>query len=227
MHRSDIISSSYQNLVACIMQTMTTDPYRSYLSQHLTSARLQHSLGVMQVMDALAPIYGIDPTAARLAGLVHDAAKELTPAQMIEIARVMHFPLNDPGDSDPLYLHGPCSAHIASHEMGINDPLILEAISRHSYVGDGPVQSPVFCWCLRFADMLEPGRDWHDVRSNLQPLIFAGQMGQAAYELMEWLVPFLESMNIIPHPSQRALRRKLAQLFANGANGVNNDQLPV
>ena len=214
MHRSDIILSSYQNLVAYIMQTMTIDPYLSYLTQHLTPARIQHSLGVMQVMEQLAPIYELNPTTARLAGLAHDAAKELPPPQMIEIARMMHFPLNDPSDCDPLYLHGPCSAYVASHEMGVNDPLILEAIFRHSYVGDGPVQSPVFCWCLRFADMLEPGRDWHDVRSSLQPLIFADQMGQAAHELMEWLVPFLESMNIFPHPSQRALRWKLAQLFA-------------
>ena len=142
------------------MQTMTIDPCLAYLTHHLSPARMQHSLGVMQVMKQLTPIYGLDPTAAQLAGLTHDAGKELSQIQMLEIAQVTHIPLNEPSDSDPLYLHGPCSAYVASHEMGINEPLILEAIFRHSYVGDGPVQSPVFCWCMRFADMLEPGRDW-------------------------------------------------------------------
>jgi predicted HD superfamily hydrolase involved in NAD metabolism len=203
------------------------EPYYSYLTQRLSQARLQHSLGVMQVMDALAPLYGLDPAAAHIAGLVHDAGKELPMLRMVEIAQVMNFPLDDPGNRDPLYLHGPCSAYVVQHEMGINDPLVLEAIFRHSYVGNGTVQSPVFCWCLRFADMLEPGRDWDDLRQRIQPLVFAGQMGEAAHEMMNWLIPFLNNLEVIPHPSQRVLQRKLALLFTGGIEEVPNDQLPV
>lgn len=209
---------------------MDFDPYLAYLTQRLTPARLQHSLGVMQVMDMLAPIYGLDPIAAHIAGLAHDAGKELPLAQMEAIARTLHLPQHHPSDHDPLYLHGPCSAYVAQHEMGITDPLVLEAIYRHSYVGNGPARSPVFCWCLRFADMLEPGRDWHAQRALLQPLVFAGRMGEASLALMDWLVPFLEGLGVTPHPSQRALQRQLAQLFAAGASGasaVPNDRLPV
>ena len=209
------------------MQTMNFDPYHAYLAQHLSPARLQHSLGVMQVMDALTLVYGLNPAAAHIAGLVHDAGKELPMERMVEIAQAMNFPLDDPSDRDPLYLHGPCSAYVAQHEMGINDPLVLEAIFQHSYVGYGTVQSPVFCWCLRFADMLEPGRDWDDLRERLQPLVFDGQMGEAAHEMMNWLLPFLESIDVIPHPSQRLLQHKLALLFADEATGMPNDQLPV
>jgi HD superfamily phosphohydrolase YqeK len=154
----------------------------------------------MQVMGAFAPVYGLDPAAAYIAGLAHDAGKELPLARMLSIAQAIQFPLDNPGDRDPLYLHGPCSAYVAQHEMGINDPLVLEAIFRHSNVGNGLVQSPVFCWCLRFAVMLEPRRDWHDLQDRLQPLVFAGRMGEAAHELMDWLLPFLESMDVIPNP---------------------------
>jgi len=206
---------------------MNDTPYLAYLTQHLSPGRLQHSLGVMDVMDALAPIYGLDPAAAHLAGLAHDAGKELPLKRMLEIAQAVNFPLATPCDQDPLYLHGPCSAYVAQHEMGIADPLALEAIFRHSYVGDGAPRSPVFCWCLRFADMLEPGRDWEAARNHLRPIIFAGRLGQAAHEMMVWLIPFLESVGATPHPAQRALQRKLADLFANGKNGVPNDQLPV
>jgi predicted HD superfamily hydrolase involved in NAD metabolism len=209
------------------MQTMAIDPYLTYLTQHLTPARLEHSLGAMQVMDTLAPLYGLEPVAAHIAGLVHDVGKELPLAQMVSIAQEIHFPLDEPVNRDPLYLHGPCSAYVAQHELGIEDPLVLEAIFRHTYVEDGSVQSPVFCWCLRFADMLEPGRDWQDLRDLLKPLVFGGRMGEAARALMDWLLPFLESKQVIPHPTQRTLQRKLAQLCASGAIIVTNDQLPV
>jgi len=212
---------------AGIILCMSDEPYLSILSRQLSPARLKHSLGVMQVMDELAPIYGLDPVAAHFAGLLHDAGKELLLPEMLSIANAMGFPLSHPSDRDPLYLHGPVSAYVAQHELDIDDPLILEAIFRHSYVGDGQAQSPVFCWCLRFADMLEPGRDWQDLRQRMQPLIFAGQMGQAAHHLMDWLVPFLESVGEQPHPYQRELQRQLAVIYADGATGVPNEQLPV
>lgn len=189
-------------------------PHYAYLKARLSPARLQHSLGVMQVMADLAPIYGLDPSAARLAGLAHDAGKELTDAQMLEIAGRMHLPLEHPSDRHPLYLHGPCSAYVAEHAMGITDPLIVEAIAHHAYMLEGPARSPVFCWCLRFADLLEPGRDWDDMRSRTQPLIYGGKMTEAALELVEWLVPFLESVGVTPHPRQVALRGRIAAYLA-------------
>ena len=143
---------------------MTFDSYHEYLTGHLSPSRRQHSLGVMQVMEELASVYGLDPKAAQIAGLLHDAGKEFPLSRMISIAGTLGYPLIHPQDRDPLYLHGPASAYVAQHELGIDDPLILEAIFRHSYVGDGPVQSPVFCWCLRFADILAPSHDWLGMR---------------------------------------------------------------
>ena len=210
-----------------IIQPMTFDAYHEFLTGHLSPSRRQHSLGVMQVMEELAPIYGLDPTAAQIAGLLHDAGKELTLPEMLAIADTMDFPLIHPADRDPLYLHGPASAYVAQHELDIDDPLILEAIYRHSYVEDGPAQSPVFCWCLRFADMLEPGRDWDELRQQMRPLIFAGQVGQAAHCLMDWLVPFLESVGENPHPYQRELQRQLAELYESSSVGLPNHDLPV
>lgn len=206
---------------------MTFDPYLAYLSQHLTHERLQHSLGVAQVMDELAPLYNLDPLAAHITGLVHDAGKELPLADMLSIAQALQFPVDDSRDRDPLYLHGPCSAYVAQHEMGINHPLVLEAIFRHTYVGNGQAQSPVFCWCVRFADMLEPGRDWVDLRDSLRPLVFAGLLGEAAHTLMDWMLPFLERIDVIPHASQWELQHKLRLLYDHGMADIPNNQIPV
>ena len=45
-------------------QTLTAR-YTPFLEQVLTPSRLQHSLGVMQVMQELTPIYALDPEKAR------------------------------------------------------------------------------------------------------------------------------------------------------------------
>jgi predicted HD superfamily hydrolase involved in NAD metabolism len=206
---------------------MLDEPFIAHLGSQLSPARLKHSLGVMQVMDDLAPIYGLDTRKAHLAGLLHDAGKELPLDRMLSIAAEMNYPLVHPADRDPLYLHGPASAYVAQHELGITDPLILESIFRHSYVGDGPVLSPVFCWCLRFADLLEPGRDWDEVRDRTLPVILAGQMGKAAWMLMDWLVPFLRSIGVSVHPSQENLHQQLAFIHSAGHSPIPNDQLPV
>lgn len=209
------------------MPVIDFQSYQALLSNHLSPERMQHSLGVMQVMEALAPIYSLDPAAACLAGLAHDAGKELPLERMFAIAKSYGLPLQDATDKDPLFLHGPCSAHLAQQELDISDPLILEAIFRHSYLGNGAVQSPVFCWCLRFADMLEPGRDWQDLRDSIEPLVYSGRMGEAAHAMMDWLIPFLIRIDVTPHPAQVLLQHKLARLYTSGDTATSADQLPV
>jgi predicted HD superfamily hydrolase involved in NAD metabolism len=191
------------------------EPHFTYLEKNLTPARLQHSLGVMAVMAELAPIYGLEPHAARLAGLAHDAGKELPLAQMLEIAERLHLKLAHPADRDALFLHGPASAYVAQHRMGITDPRVLEAIGYHSYMLDGPVQSPAFVWCLRFADLLEPGRDWVDMKQRSAPLVYGGRLAEAAYVLTDWLVPFLEGVGVLSHPRQVRLIEQLREHLAH------------
>ena len=56
---------------------------------------------------------------------------------MIAVDEAMQIMLDGPIDREPLYLHCPYGAYLAQHELGINDPLVLEAISRHSYMVNG------------------------------------------------------------------------------------------
>src|SRR5690242_11239442 len=101
--------------------------YLAYLQNVLTPGRLQHSLGVMQVMGDLATIYEFDRDQALLAGLLHDAAKELTPDQYEPIVQQAGIEFHDPCERDyNLYLHGPVGAFYVQKELGVSDPIILE-----------------------------------------------------------------------------------------------------
>jgi len=66
---------------------MRVDRYLSFLDQVLTPRRFQHSLGVMQVMEELSKVYALDRDTAVLIGLLHDAAKDLAPAQQMALVK--------------------------------------------------------------------------------------------------------------------------------------------
>lgn len=218
-------SSSFSDLD--IITFMNIDQCVKTIEGQLTPARFQHSLGVMRSMQELALIYQLESGAAALAGLVHDAGKELSQIQMEDIARRIGLSLECDEDRDPLFLHGPVSAYVAEHHLGVDDPLVLEAIFRHSYMGEGLAASPEFCWCLRFADFVEPGRGWDEAHQRMGPLIYAGKLADSALALLDWLIPFLQGMNIRPHPHQFKLRGEIFEFIKNGPNASTDGKIPV
>jgi hypothetical protein len=62
-----------------------------FLERLLTRSRLQHSLGVMEVMADLAAIYGLDREPAVTAGLLHDAARDLAPKAQLCPSQPLRF----------------------------------------------------------------------------------------------------------------------------------------
>ena len=190
------------------------DDYIAFTERALTPQRFKHSVGVMQVIAELAPIYGLNERTAMAAGILHDIAKEFTPDDILKLANDNNVPLRTAYDRFPLFLHGPVGACYAAQRFGITDAMLLEAISRHSYLGDGIALSPSLCWCLRFADMLEPSRGWEDLKRQLRPSVYSANMGEGAYQLLNWIVPFHEAASLPVHPNISRLARELSKLKA-------------
>lgn len=194
------------------------DPYLPFLQRILTPARLQHSLGVMQVMGELAPIYALDEERALTAGLLHDAAKDLTPAQIEQIIIEAKIEFGHPSERDyVLYLHGPVGAYYVQKELGVSDPFILDAIARHTWITAIEAFESPLVWCLRFADILEPNRNWNetarkirDGEPRLRQAVFAGQLAEAALIQAEILIDFLEDAGKPVHPNYYRVYRELA-----------------
>jgi predicted HD superfamily hydrolase involved in NAD metabolism len=193
--------------------TFDIDECIAFAEQELTPGRFQHSLGVMQVMGELASVYALDESAARVCGILHDAAKELPLDRQLELAEKNNISLNTDYDKHPLFLHGPVGACYIAKELGVADPVVLDAILNHSYFGEGAALSPLLCWCLRFADVLEPSRDWKDIHRQLRPLVYAGNVQEGAYILMKWMIPFHESGSIPVHPNMHRVFHELSTLM--------------
>jgi len=154
----------------------------------------------MEVIGELAGIYGLDRVQAMTAGLLHDAAKDLQPEQMLALAREGGIQFSHPCERLPVYLHAPVGAYWVSRELGITDVLVLDAIATHSYVGDGPGLDRTFAWCLRSADILVPMHKWHGMK-KLKSVVYAGRLEEAALLQCHWLIEYLQGLSVPVHPN--------------------------
>src|SRR5665648_222233 len=129
------------------------DIYVEFLNTVLNEARLKHSLGAMQIMGKLADVYHLDEQRALTAGLLHDAAKDLSPQQWEVVVQKAGIMITCEQDQDYLhYLHGPVSAELVKDRLDIEDSLLLEEIASHTFYGDGQYFNHPLTWCLRFSD---------------------------------------------------------------------------
>ncbi|MGQ0645241.1 MAG: bis(5'-nucleosyl)-tetraphosphatase (symmetrical) YqeK [Elusimicrobiota bacterium] len=138
---------------------MTETDIRRRLSAELSPARLRHTLSVARLAAKLARRHKLDPGRARLAGLLHDCAKEFPGRRLADIARRNRLPV--PGMDFILrrkqygLLHAHVSAWRAAGEFGVRDNAVLRAVERHT-LGAAPM-SP-FDKLLFVADFAAPQR---------------------------------------------------------------------
>lgn len=81
--------------------------------------------------EKLAKIYNADVQTAKLAGLMHDIAKEMTPEQMLKYVKENNIPINEIERINTPILHGKIGADIAKKKYGINEQ-IQKAIEYHT-----------------------------------------------------------------------------------------------
>jgi predicted HD superfamily hydrolase involved in NAD metabolism len=196
-----------------------TARYTAFLEQVLTPSRLRHSLGVAQVMAELAGIYDLDRLQAVTAGLLHDAAKDLLPHQQEQMRQEGHIAIQHPCELDyNIYLHGPVGAYYVARELGIRDAQVLDAIWMHTWCGSGENFEAPLTWCLRFADILDPGRDWdekarrfRDGSPALRELVYRGRLKESALFITSMEIGFFEDNQKPIHPNYFRIR----SLYAN------------
>jgi HD superfamily phosphohydrolase YqeK len=99
-----------------------------------------------------------------------------------------------------VYLHAPLGAYVVYKELGVRDELVLAAIAAHSYVGNGDGFDAPFFWCLRFADLLAPVREWPGME-KLKHTVYAGRMQQAALLQCKWLIEYFHEFDLPVHPN--------------------------
>lgn len=164
------------------------------LTQQLSPKRLNHSIGVSDTAAQLAERYGADVEKARLAGLLHDCARDMSNNLLLQTAEANAIVLRDVERRTPMLLHAPVGVIIAQQEYGVTDPEVLSAIRWHTT--GGPDMS-LLDYIVFFADYIEPGRSFPGVE-RLRALAEKG-LNEAVLAAYDQTLGYLMSERALIH----------------------------
>lgn len=194
---------------------MTLEQMKQELGKRLKPSRFRHSLGVAETAVKLARRFGADEEKARIAGLLHDCAREFRNEDMIEEAEKRGIAIGEVERSMPLLLHADIGAVRVRELYGVGDPAISQAIARHT-VG-GP-QMTVLDKIIWYADMIEPGRDFPGV-DELRRLAKTASLDAMLLAGLSHSIVFVVKKGHLVHPATVLARNEilLSQIKAREA----------
>ncbi len=167
---------------------MIFEDMKKELAQRLKPSRYEHSLGVAETAVFLARRFDVPLEQARVAGLLHDCAREFPNDRMLAEARQRNIPYGAVEQAMPLLLHAAIGARRIGECYGVDDPAISQAISRHTVGGSHMTSLDKIIY---FADMIEPHRDYSGVEelrrlsreASLDEMVLAGLSRSIAFVL--------------------------------------------
>lgn len=104
---------------------------KQYVKERLSEKRFYHSECVEKTCVELAKIYNADIEKARLVGIAHDVAKEMSIEEKIKYATKHDIKLDDVEIKSPELLHATIGAKICEEEFGFSQDM-CEAIANHT-----------------------------------------------------------------------------------------------
>ena len=182
---------------------MTPDDALGLIEARLPARLLSHSRRVAVTAAQLAGLWGADSEAARLAGLLHDYCRHLSPEETLAQAGAAGLAIGPLERARPRQLlHAPLAAAQLA-EVGLSEAC-LRAIATHTVGGAGmdPLQK-----CVYLADAIEPGRDYPGVE-ELRSLA-ANSLDEALRVLVRLTIVDLVERRRPVHPATIALYNEL------------------
>ena len=175
------------------------------LASRLKPSRFEHSLGVARTAVFLAGRFGVDEEKARLAGLLHDCAREFPNGEMIAEAEKRGIAIGEVERSMPLILHAYIGAKRLGELYGVFDREISQAVFRHTVGGPGMTALDKIIY---FADMIEPNRVYPEV-GELRRLSREAELDAMVLEGLTQSIIFVARQGHLIHPDTVTARNEI------------------
>ncbi len=181
------------------------------LSKYLTPFRLNHSISTMNMCAKLSKKYNVDLEEAKIAGLLHDCAKDIPLSKALLLCKKFNLELDKYYHQNPDLAHGILGAYLAEHLFKL-DPVthknILEAIHCHA---TGKPNMNNLSKILFLSDYTEVGRvaEWADIIRTAEQI-------SLDYGVLESYNHFLRTLiknNQVIHPSTMEGRNDILKNF--------------
>jgi predicted HD superfamily hydrolase involved in NAD metabolism len=139
---------------------MTFDKMRENLKLTLSRGRFRHSEEVMNEAIRLAEFYKVNIEKARIAGLLHDCARDAGKDEIYKVLEKYNVVLDDIQKKTPVLLHSILGSFYAKEYYGVEDKEILDAIYWHT---TGRAGMTMLEKIIFVADYIESGRNFEGV----------------------------------------------------------------
>lgn len=187
------------------MAGMNYEEMKAELQKRLKPGRFRHSLGVADTAVFLARRFGVDEEKARVAGLLHDCAREFPNDALIEEAARRNIAVEPLERSMPLLLHAYIGAERVKEIYGVEDAEICQAIYRHTVGGGNMTLLDKIIW---YADMIEPNRDYPEVE-HLRRLAREASLDEMVLVGLSESIVFVVRKGHLVHPATVQARNEI------------------
>jgi predicted HD superfamily hydrolase involved in NAD metabolism len=174
------------------------------LAQRLTAKRYVHSLGVSETAVSLAQRFGAAVEKARLAGLLHDCAREIATEALLPTAEALGIMIDDIERRAPILLHAKLGALMVVRDYGVMDREIGQAIAWHTT--GGPTMT-ILDKIIYLADFIEPSRSFPGVERLRE--LSEKNLNQALLAAYDQSVTYILAKGGLLHPDTIAGRNEL------------------
>ncbi|MEI7905085.1 MAG: bis(5'-nucleosyl)-tetraphosphatase (symmetrical) YqeK [Candidatus Firestonebacteria bacterium] len=132
---------------------------KNFLKRNLAREKYRHTLRTARTAVRLAKLHGVNAGKARLAGLLHDCAKNFKGPDVKKYYDKLK--LGNYEKKIPALWHAVAGAVVAEKVFGVKDRSVLNAVKRHSAAG---LKMTALDEVIFLADKIEPWREYPDVR---------------------------------------------------------------
>ena len=160
--------------------------------------RYEHTMGVAYTCASLAMRYADEKDGlsmmnrAFVAGLLHDNAKCMDSAELLDKCILYNIPVSKAQKENPFLLHGPLGAYYARTEYNICDEEIINSIIWHT---TGRPNMSLLEKIVFVADYIEPSRTKQPNLSELRALAFT-DIDKCIYRISEDTLMYLNEHNM-------------------------------
>lgn len=151
------------------------------MKEHLKETRYRHSLGVQEMAEKLAGIYGADKEKASFAGRYHDIAKCFD--EDVMNSYIKQYGLDERFLGNNALAHSKVGAEILKNEFGVDDEEILNAVRYHTTARAGMTKLEEIIFV---ADVVEKNRTYPDLK-YYQDLALS-DIDRCTLEILEYIL---------------------------------------
>jgi len=173
------------------------------LEKILTKERYLHSLGAMKAAGELARIYGENEEEAKLAGLVHDIAKELSKKEIEKALEKYKIEPDLVEKNQISLLHSKLGAELAKEKFNVCEK-VQNAIKYHT---TGNIKMDKFAKIIYLADKIEENRSYPEVEDLRK--IAKEDLDKAILVLMDFTIQKSIKKQTLIHPDTVETRNYL------------------